>query len=472
MIEALQVERNNPPTQTANFPRKFFEYLFYCQCVAIVLVTGYLCTNGLFLNDESLLLNDDSNFHPKKWYLPLLTSVAISAILGLLFQWFIPKYTFDTIWAIFRVISPTSTLLLGMLLIGIGDQRGLGVGIMMLLFSFVQFFYGCHVNLGFQYAINLLSICLEFSPPGKNGLLLLSIFTGIFYSSFFVAGMGGVKATRNRVDDYIFVPVILASQFWTMQVIRNVMVVTVSRVKYMNYSRRFQLNTYDEFRNSTVKNSMGSVCIGSILVPVFGFVDASSRAVNSLADDGVDCLFCCAGCFSGLAAKLKRLGNEWGFVQVGAHNKGIIRASMDTWDLLQNNALEGLMGLIRSDLTESFCFFSGVAGGAICGLVSGGWALVVHKNYALEVSLYAFLIGYFMVRIAMAWPHACVLAYYVAYAAYPRTQAFVNDNTIPNRIAVIQRHQNAGPRVTLTQEEVDAIQNPPIPQDLTEHAPE
>ena len=76
------------------------------------------------------------------------------------------------------------------------------------------------------------------------------------------------------------------------------------------------------------------------------------------------------------------------------------------------------------------------------------------------------------VRVAMAWPHACVLAYYVAYAAYPRAQAFVNDDTIRKRIAVIRTHQNAGPRVTITQEEVDAIQNPQIPRALIEHAPE
>jgi hypothetical protein len=39
-----------------------------------------------------------------------------------------------------------------------------------------------------------------------------------------------------------------------------------------------------------------------------------------------------------------------------------------------------------------------MAGGAICTLVGGAWTFAVHKSYATEVSIYAFLIGYFMVR--------------------------------------------------------------------------
>lgn len=37
----------------------------------------------------------------------------------------------------------------------------------------------------------------------------------------------------------------------------------------------------------------------------------------------------------------------------------------------------------------------------------------------------------------MAWPHACVIAYYVAYAENPEN--FENDTTIPDRIEELRR---------------------------------
>lgn len=43
----------------------------------------------------------------------------------------------------------------------------------------------------------------------------------------------------------------------------------------------------------------------------------------------------------------------------------------------------------------------------------------------------------FQIRLAMAWPHACILAYYVGYSERP--QNFQNDTTIPDRIEELQR---------------------------------
>lgn len=39
----------------------------------------------------------------------------------------------------------------------------------------------------------------------------------------------------------------------------------------------------------------------------------------------------------------------------------------------------------------------------------------------------------------MAWPQACLLAYYVAYAENPQNPRF--DSTIPVRLQELQRHQ-------------------------------
>ena len=154
------------------------------------------------------------------------------------------------------------------------------------------------------------------------------------------------------------------------------------------------MNTQIAFHD-TVKHLVGSVCIGSALVPVLGTLRGSARAINLVAGDTDEFLFSCANCYSEVASTLITCGNRWGFVHVGVYNKGFVQASANTWEMFK---MARLISLIDSDLTGVFCFLSGVAVGSICTLVGGTWALTVHKSYATEVSIYAFLIGYFTVR--------------------------------------------------------------------------
>ncbi|XP_059669847.1 protein PNS1-like [Cornus florida] len=233
----------------------------------------------------------------------------------------------------------------------------------------------------------------------------------------------------------MFILVILLSLAWTMQVIKNTLQVTISHVKYMHFSCGADLDTSMALHD-TFKHSIGSICIGSVLVPVLGVIHGSAQATSLISGDADEFMFSCTNCYSGVASRLITYGNRWGFVHLGVYKKGFVQASIDTWETFKRAGLEPL---IDSDLTSSFCFLCGVAGGAICTLVGGSWALVVYKGYATEVSIYAFLIGYFMCRVAMAWPQACVSAYYVAYAENPQSVQF--DQTIPARIQVLLRSQ-------------------------------
>ncbi|KAL0453367.1 UNVERIFIED_CONTAM: hypothetical protein Slati_1314800 [Sesamum latifolium] len=181
---------------------------------------------------------------------------------------------------------------------------------------------------------------------------------------------------------------------------------------------------------------MGSICIGSILVPVLAVIRGLARTVSLVSGDVDEFMCLCANCCAGVASRIVAYGNRWGFVHVGVYNKGIVQASMDTWEMFRRAGMEKL---IDSDLTSSFCFLCGVAEGSVCGLVGGTSALFIHRSYATEVSLYAFLTGYFMNRVAMASVQASVTAYYVAYAENPQSQQF--DSTIPTYIRGLQRSQ-------------------------------
>ncbi|CAA0809774.1 Plasma-membrane choline transporter family protein [Striga hermonthica] len=221
---------------------------------------------------------------------------------------------------------------------------------------------------------------------------------------------------------------------WTMQIIKNMMQVAVSHVKYMQFACGVELD-FGPVVKGTARNSMGSICAGSILVPSLTAARAAGRVVGSASGDSDEFMFSCAGCCMGASSRAVAYGNRWGFVHVGVYGKGILRASADTWEMFGRAGMEGL---IDRDLTSSFCFLCGVAGGAVSGLVGGVWALFVHGRYATEVCVYTFLVGYFTNRVAMAWIQASVMAYYVAYAENPQSQQF--DDTIP---AYIRQHQRS-----------------------------
>ncbi|KAK3198197.1 hypothetical protein Dsin_021612 [Dipteronia sinensis] len=409
------------------FMRKLFQILFYCQLILITILTVFLSIRGVVSSWRS------HHFHPKKWYPPMLASVASSGLIALTWQWIVSCNPSKAIKACFW-LSPLLTFAVGILFLIIGSASGSAIGVIAIVCAVIQSLYTCWVNPRFEYAIKILSISTAFPPAKTTFFVVLSIIVGVVYSSLLVSGIGGATATGTGLD-ILFKVLILLSLAWSMQVIKNVVLVTISRVKYINFAYGADFCTGIAFRD-TNKHLMGSVIIGSALVPIFGVIRGSSRTISLVVGDADEFLFSCADCYSSVAMSLGTLGNRWGFVHVGVYNKGFVQASVDTWDMFR---MVGMEMLIDSDLTGAFCFLSGIAGAAICALVGGIWTLAVHKSYAIEVSIYAFLFGYFMCRVALAWPQACVSAYYVAYADNPQGPRF--DSTIPARIQELQRHQ-------------------------------
>ncbi|KAL5767794.1 hypothetical protein ACOSQ2_014577 [Xanthoceras sorbifolium] len=418
----LQIEA----TVAGLFLRKLFKCLFYSQLVLITVLTVILTIRGV-------VSSRSHHFHPKKWYPPMLTSVASSGLVALTWQWIVSCNPSKAIRACFW-LSPLFTCSVGILFLIIGSASGSAIGVIAIVCAFIQSLYTCWVNPRFEYALKILSVSAAFPPAKTSFFVVLSIIFGVVYSSFLVSGIGGATATGTGAD-ILFKVLILLSLAWTLQVTKNVLQVTISRVKYIHFAYGGDLDTGIAFRD-TINHLMGSVSIGSALVPIVGVIRGSARTISLVAGDTDEFLFSCASCYSSIASRLGTLGNRWGFVHVGVYNKGFVQASVDTWDLFRRVELEML---IDSDLTGAFCFLSGIAGAAVCALVGGIWTLAVHESYAIEVSIYAFLIGYFMCRVALAWPQACVSAYYVAYAENPQGPRF--DSTIPARLQELLRYQ-------------------------------
>ncbi|GLT51993.1 hypothetical protein SLA2020_253600 [Shorea laevis] len=414
-------------TVTGQFFRRLFQIIFYVQLGLIFILVITLTIRGL------LFAANHHHFRPREWYPPLLVSIACAGFVSLTWQWITFIKPSKAIKAAFW-ISPLLTCGVGVLHVLIGSAGSLAVGSIALVIALIQSLYSCWVTPRFEYAAKILSVSTAFPPAQTTGFVFLWVAATVVYCSFMVMGIGGATATRTGID-ILFITVIVLSLAWTLQVIKNMLYVTISRVRYLNFACGDDMDTEVALRD-TFRHLTGSVCIGSGLVPVISVIRGSSRAINLFARDSDEFLFSCADCYSGVASCLIRCGNRWGFVHVGVYNKGFVQASSDTWEMFKR---AGMVELIDSDLTGAFCFLCGVAGGSICSLVAGTWTLIIHKSYASAVSIYAFLMGYFMCRIAMAWQQACVSAYYVAYAENPDSQRF--DATIPARLEELQRYR-------------------------------
>ncbi|KAL5720586.1 hypothetical protein ACHQM5_013244 [Ranunculus cassubicifolius] len=402
--------------------------LFYLHLIVVGTLISYLTIRGIISGTNDHRKNLLLHFYP-----PLLTSSLLSALIAFLCQLATRRKPFKTLKTVFW-LSPLLTCAVGFFLLAIGTAGSFICSAIAFISAVIQSLYGCWVTPRIEYAAKILAVSQAAPVSKATSCLTVSLLVGWSYSAIAVLGLGWITQIQTRVDPVYFA-IILLSLAWTMHVIRNTLCVAISRPIYAHFTGAMSFDTRVLLKD-TVKLSLGSICIGSVLVPVNVVFRGLARAMSQIAGDTDEFMFSCASCYAGVADRVILYGNRWGFVHVGAFGKGFVRGSIDTWKMMEQN---GMISLIDSDLTATFCFLCGVAGGSVCTLVSGSWALTVHKDFATQVSVYAFLIGYFIVRIAMSWIQACVSAYHVAYAKNPMSSQF--GATIHGRILELQKSQ-------------------------------
>ncbi|KAI3994113.1 hypothetical protein MKX01_012370 [Papaver californicum] len=398
---ALNKAEDNLDTRsrrTAGTASYIFLFLFYLHLLAAVVLIAYLTICGL---DYSFSRQNTHNFPPLDWYLPLLASSGCAFVIS--FSWvtatlYNPSKTINTVFW----LSPLLTFSVGILLLVIGSAWGLAASVIAIIFALTQSLYACWAAKGINHTTKILSLSMIASVPSARNLDSFVILTGSLvaattYTWLSVSGIGGATATWTKFDSlYIFA--ILPSLGWAMQVIKNAVHVGISLVSYMYLARGVEVDSLLAFKG-TLKYSIGNICIGSVLEPVFTVIRGSACAMTAVTGDTDEFMFSCTSCYPGVAQRLVTCGNILGFVHVGVFDK--------------------------------------VAGGSLCTLVAGSWSLAINKDHATAISIYAFLIGYLMSRITRAWPQACVSPYYVVFAENPESLRF--DTTIPDRIQELQQ---------------------------------
>jgi hypothetical protein len=118
-----------------------------------------------------------------------------------------------------------------------------------------------------------------------------------------------------------FVFLFLTSYFWTAQVIKNVVHVTVAGTvgtwwfTPVKASGCCSQGVRDSYIRS-ITSSFGSICLGSLVVAI---ISAMKEIIHTMKEQDNSLLFCLAECLMGLIENLVEYFNQWAFVFVGLY---------------------------------------------------------------------------------------------------------------------------------------------------------
>ncbi|EPS37392.1 hypothetical protein H072_8880 [Dactylellina haptotyla CBS 200.50] len=195
--------------------------------------------------------------------------------------------------------------------------------------------------------------------------------------------------------------------FWTSEIIKNVMHVTVSGVYggwYFSAGGSSANSppshpTAGAFRRA-MTYSFGSICFGSLIVSIIQMLrQASSIARNDAAQSGdiiQYVLFCIASCILAIVEWAVEFLNEYAYSYIALYGKAYIPAAKATWRLIKDR---GIDALIQDCLINPVLTMGAVFVGYLCALLAYLYleftnpAYNSRGTYTAVIMAFAFLIG-------------------------------------------------------------------------------
>ncbi|KAL4200318.1 hypothetical protein AMTRI_Chr03g149120 [Amborella trichopoda] len=430
-IAPLDAERNLPDRQLQSdwphYTNRITLLFFLLHLLVAFVLTFYLAV-------RSIIAASSSGFQLLNWYPQLLTTAAASVIFS--YPWLILTLRRPLI-AIKACLSlaPFLTSAFAFILLGSSTVAGGVLGGIALFAAICMSLYGCYVAPRIDFASLIIGKSLSSAEPhaGKlvspaNPYIGISILVGILWSVFWVTGLVGGASMKHSA---LYLLALCVSYYWTMGALRAASVVALSRVSGIYFARGNEVGAREAFIWAHTK-WFGSACLGALSEPFVCVMRLIARVANAVEQED-EFLFSCAHCCLGVTARVRTRASVWGYTHIGMHGKGFVQASEDTWVAID---ARGMGPTVEGEMAGAVWWLAGVASGAGCAVLVGGWTLGVDKEIVPAVAVFAFFTGYSMTRIALALPQACVCSYYVAFLENPESPVF--DETIPDRIKLFQ----------------------------------
>ncbi|KAJ3107072.1 putative choline transporter, neither null mutation nor overexpression affects choline transport [Phlyctochytrium bullatum] len=238
----------------------------------------------------------------------------------------------------------------------------------------------------------------------------------------------------------IFVALVLLL-FWTCEVVRNTIHVTVSgtfATVYFEGVTDPETNKLEVPSKHTVTlrsagravtTSFGPICFGSLVVAIISTLKSITMTLERMARKQGNCLLClvacclscCLSCLKGLMEYL----NKYAYTQVAIYGKNYCEAAKATWELLSTR---GLDAVVNDSLIGNVLFVGSLIGAVGCGSV--GYAYVRFSatisptitNYIVVCSICA-VIGFWLFLVLSEVIQSGVSTTFVCLAEDPASLA-------------------------------------------------
>lgn len=222
-----------------------------------------------------------------------------------------------------------------------------------------------------------------------------------------------VQAAANQAC-HVFLLFVL---YWTSQVLKNTLHVTVAGAVGAWY---FQgaLAPADTvtlaFKRATTK-SLGSICMGSLLVAVVKTARALVGSARAQAERGTAAVaLCCIDCCLGVLDRALQYFNQYAFTRVALYGEPFTTAARRVVEMIK---AKGLEALVRDDLIGNVLLLGCVIGGALSAVIAcligvgsdaTGGALVL-------TALLGFLVGFMAMQQATEIIQSATAAIFISY---------------------------------------------------------
>jgi len=247
------------------------------------------------------------------WLPPIEASAVLSMVLALAWQKAVrtwpAAFTINfVLWSSFGI-----TMSAGIMLLCFALPSASALGVALILFSIGTALYSCWVTRRIPFTAKVFAKALH--PVAKfkdlNGPAYAMMGAGFLWISLWCLAVIGAQSYRYPPLTILGLVLSLA---WTVEVMRNVVTLTVSRVISLYYLRGMQSSTQFCFQRALSVN-LGSACLGSLFVPTIEALRIMARGFNLLEEED-EFMFSCAHCCLRVMEFVFHYGNSWAFVHV------------------------------------------------------------------------------------------------------------------------------------------------------------
>jgi len=211
-----------------------------------------------------------------------------------------------------------------------------------------------------------------------------------FIATFYVLGDCNAEGyCENEIPKFL-VFLFLVSFFWTVQVIKNIVHVTVAGTvgTWWFVPGEARSCCSPAVRNSywrSVTTSFGSICFGSLLVAI---IQATREIVYSMRTEENGLLLCLIDCILGIIERIAEYFNKWAYIYVGLYGYGFIEASVNVLSLFQ---ARGWSSIIADYLVDTVLLMVSICVGILTGIIGALVGSVMQQGGAVMAG--AFLVG-------------------------------------------------------------------------------